>query len=131
LTYPEPPPGFAPLPSRSPFVNRSGQFFSKTDEDGRVIVGTWVGPEQSNAENVAHGGFLLAFADFALTVVGMCVTLSLTGDFMRPAPLGAWLEAKVMIRKQSAHLLFADTLIETDGEPILRVTGVFKPFVRR
>ena len=130
MPQPDPPPGFAPMPSESPFVNLNGRFYSRTAEDGQRIVGAWVGHEQTNSEGVAHGGYLLAFADYALTDVGKSVTLSMTTDFLRPAPLGSWLEAKVQIRKQSPNLQFADALVEADGKLVLRVTGLFKPFVQ-
>ena len=128
---PPPPEGFIPFPSRSPFVNRAGSFFIREDADGTRIVGCWVGPDQANSEGYAHGGFLLTFADFALSLLSMGITISMTTDFLRAARVGDWLEARINIRKASATLIFADTIITAGGQDVLRAGGLFRPFEKR
>lgn len=126
-----PPPGFEPLLSRSPFINRAGQFYIQREDDGTATVGTWVEADQSNSEGFAHGGFILAFADFAITIVTMAITVTLSADFMRPPRIGAWLQARINIRKKSDTLVFADAII-TDGKAdMARVSAVLKPFEKR
>jgi acyl-CoA synthetase (AMP-forming)/AMP-acid ligase II/acyl-coenzyme A thioesterase PaaI-like protein len=126
-----PPPGFEPLPSRSPFVVRAGEFFIHREQDGTSTVGTWVKTEQSNSEGFAHGGFLLAFADFAITIVTMGITMNLSADFIRPARTGTWLQARVIVRKKSESVVFADAII-TDGRvDMVRVSALLRPFEKR
>jgi acyl-coenzyme A thioesterase PaaI-like protein len=126
-----PPQGFAELESRSPFVNRAGQFFIREAADGSRKVGTWVGEDQANSEGFAHGGFLLTFADFALTIITVGITLNMTADFLRPARVSDWIEMDVQIRKSSSSLIFADGIVTGNGQALMRVGGLFKPFEKR
>jgi acyl-coenzyme A thioesterase PaaI-like protein len=123
-----PPPGFAPLPSRSPFVNRAGEFFVREEDDGSRTVGAWIGDEQANSEGFVHGGFLLTFADFAMTIVTTGITLNLSADFLRPARIGDWIEARVIVRKASDTLIFADAIATCGGRALMRISGLFRPF---
>ena len=126
-----PPAGFAPLPTGSPFVNRAGEFFIRKDEDGTQTVGTWIGPDQVNSEGFVHGGFFLTFADFAMTSVTMGITLNLSADFLRPARVGDWIQSRVVVRKASDTLVFADAIITCEDCALLRVSGLFRPFKKR
>lgn len=128
---PAPPPGFRPFPSRSPFVQRAGIFYVRDETDGSHTVGAWVGHDQSNTEGFAHGGYLMAFSDFALSTVVMGITLNLSADFLRPARKGAWIEARIVERKRSDSLVFADAVIVSEGRELLRISGVFRPFIKR
>ena len=127
----EPPAGFEPLQIPSVFVNRASEFFVRDRDGPRPTVGAWISEQQSNSEGVAHGGFLLTFADVALTMMIKGITLSLSADFIRPAPMGGWIEAQVLTRRRSDNLIFADAMTLCEGRPILRVSGLFKPFVKR
>jgi acyl-coenzyme A thioesterase PaaI-like protein len=131
MSKPPPSPGFRPLASRSPFVNGAGAFFIRDNADGTRSVGTWIAEAQLNSERFAHGGFLLTFADFTLSRATNGITLNVNADFLRPARLGAWIEGLIHIRKQSPTLIFADELITCDGEELMRVSGIFKPFEKR
>lgn len=126
-----PPPGFQPFPSRSPFVQRAGTFYIRDDAAGGKTVGAWIGHDQSNAEGFAHGGYLMAFCDFALSTVVMGITLNLSADFLRPARQGSWIEARIVERKRSESLVFADAVIVSADTELLRTSGVFRPFVKR
>jgi acyl-coenzyme A thioesterase PaaI-like protein len=131
VTPPPPPPGFALMAPPGIFLNRTAFFFSRDEADGATSVGTWITPDQANSERVAHGGFLLTFADFALSYVLMGITLNLSVDFLRPAPIGEWLEARVIARRRSASLIFADTIATSNGREALRISGIFRPFEKR
>lgn len=126
-----PPSGFDPLPSKSPFVNRAGTFYVRTESDGSRSVGSWIGYDQSNSEDLghglAHGGFLLGFADFALCVVTMGVTLTLSAEFLRPARVGQWIQARIIVRKASKNLIFADAIVTSEEGEVLLGSGLFRP----
>lgn len=128
---PHPPPGFERLPSRSPYVNHACTFYLREADDGTRTVGAWVGPVQANSEGFAHGGFLLTFADFALSILTMGITLSVTADFLRPARVGDWIEAAIKIRKRSDSLIFADAIIIGNGQELMRIGGLFRPFEKK
>ncbi len=53
-------------------------------------------------------------------------TINLTADFLRPAPLGSWVEGRTDCLRTTRNLVFAQALITADGEPVLRASGIFK-----
>ena len=59
----------------------------------------------SNLNNVAHGGFLMAYADsvggfYAYNKVKKpIVTVNLNCNFIKPVSIGSWLEAKAKIKR--------------------------------
>jgi len=127
----KPPPGYRPLQSRSPYVIRSNAYFIRDGEDGTRSVGCWIGDDQANSEGFAHGGFLLTFADFALSVLTNAITLNMTADFLRPGRVGDWIEAGITVRKRSDSLVFADAVVTSGNAELMRVGGLFKPFEKR
>ena len=131
MTERAPPPDFRPLHPPGRFVNRAGSFHVRIEPDGVRTVGCWIGEDQANSEGFAHGGFLLTFADFALTYIVMGVTLNLTADFIRGARVGDWIQAPVIERKRSSSLIFADCMIGTAEHELMRVGGLFRPFEKR
>lgn len=126
-----PPEGFAPLKSKSPFVNRIGTFYVRKGPDGSRTIGAFVDEQRVNSESYAHGGFLLTFADFALSIVTNGITVNITADFLRPARLGDWIEARINIRKSSAALIFADAILVSGKHELMRVGGLFRPFEKK
>lgn len=123
-----PRPGFVALETPGVFPGRAGRYYVR-DRDGPCpTVATRIRLDQSNSEGFAHGGFLLTFADFATTIIVRGITLNLSADFLRPARIGDWIEARIVTRKRSAELIFADAVATCDGRDILRVSGLFKRF---
>lgn len=121
-----PPPGFHLLESVGSYVRQAGNFYLRETPE-EVTVGTWIEERHANLDGVAHGGFLLTLADFALSFTTKAITINLSADFMRPARVGDWVEAAVTVRKRSSSLLFADTLLRASGVELLRATGVLRP----
>ena len=127
--------GFRPLHSKSPFIIGLGvALFEHPVDRATRIVGVEAGPAQCNSDGFVHGGFLLAFADFALSYGTFAaddrppaITLSLSVDFLRAARSGDWLEMTVVARKLSSSVLFADSLIRVGEQAIARTSGVFRP----
>ena len=120
-----PPPGFKPLESESPFIQRSGRFFMRTE--GTPTLGTFIDAVQADADGFADRAFLLTFADFALTDVTQGITLKVSADVLGRARLGDWVEAAVLIRSSADRLIFADAILTAGGAPVLRVHGMFRP----
>jgi hypothetical protein len=136
----EPRAGFVPLSSSCPYVTRSGTFFIRPEvrpEEGAgttagTTIGTLIGGDQADAEGVVDRGFLLAFADFALTEVTTGITLKMSADYMGTARVGDWLEATVCVRSKSSALIFADVVIASStGDELMRAHGTFRPYKER
>ena len=127
---PPAPPGFVLMTPPGVFLNRTALFYGRTEDDGATTVGTWITPAQANSEMVAHGGFLLTFADFALSYVLDGITLNLSADFLRPARVGEWMEARIGSRRRSRSLIFADGVATVRNKDVLRFSGLFRPVER-
>mgnify|MGYP001461265123 CR=1 FL=1 len=121
------PPDFKLIPVVGPFVRKAGSFWLREDNDGGFTVGTLIAEDQSNLDGFAHGGFLLTFADFAITFTTRSITINLSADFMRAGRIGDWIEARINVRKRSRSLLFADAIITSGGDDLMRVSGIFRP----
>ena len=126
-----PPHGFVHLPGPGKFIARSADYFIRRQDDGNHTLGTLICEGQSNTQGFAHGGFLMTFADFALTIITMGITINLSADFIRPVKVGEWIEAQVVTRKRTANLIFADAMATANGREVLRMSGVFKPVPNR
>jgi acyl-coenzyme A thioesterase PaaI-like protein len=62
----------------------------------------------------------------ALSDPGFLPTVSLSAEFMAPAPLGSWVQGRTDVLKTTRNLAFAQCLLTADGEPVLRASGIFK-----
>ena len=45
---------------------------------------------------------------------------------MGPAPLGSWVQGQADVLRTTRNMLFSQGLVTADGEPALRVSGIFK-----
>ncbi len=128
----EPPAGFEVLPDISPFITHNGPFYTKVSgEHAGAVLGAWVSPYSANSSGYAHGGYLLGFADIALSYLIQGVTLNLNADFTRAVKAGSWIQGHINERKRSRSLIFADVYITWEGKDIMRASGLFKPYVAR
>lgn len=110
------PPGFAPADFGwpVPFLELIGDLHIKETEAG-IVAGTWVTDEKRNGAQMAHGGLLLTLADLATGYAGyrlveegqFLVHVSLSMDFYAPAPVGAWVEARVKMESQGKSIFNA------------------------
>jgi uncharacterized protein (TIGR00369 family) len=128
------PDGFRPLGLLMGFIETNGPLYGKWENE-RMLLGFRVELRHCNPGKVAHGGMLATFADMLLPIaarfqgkkdMGFLPTVNLTCDFLAPAPLGAWVEGRGEALRAGRSLLFAQGLVEADGVPCLRASGVFK-----
>jgi acyl-coenzyme A thioesterase PaaI-like protein len=83
---------------------------------------------------VCHGGMLATFLDVALAcslrelpgVLGPLPTISMTLDYLEPAPCGTWIESRVTVPKVGGSIGFAQALLMGPSGPVLRGSGVYK-----
>ncbi|WP_022930268.1 PaaI family thioesterase [Patulibacter americanus] len=124
------PDGFAPLPDAGAFVDHVGPVFVR-EADG--VVGVRVEDRHLNAAGTAMGGFLATLVDVS---IGRAVranadgeaavaTVSLTTDYLKPGPAGAWLEARCEVERLGGSLAFVDCSLRADDDEIVRARAVF------
>ncbi len=128
------PAGMKPLDLPVGFMGVNGPLWGRLDDDGLPLMGFVVEPRHTNPASICHGGMLMTFADMLLGfTVSLAVggkkflpTIQLGGDFVGPAPLGAWVAGKGRLVRQTRNLGFADALITADGAACLRANGIMK-----
>ena len=117
-----------------PFIAQNGPFNARLDGD-RLLLGFRVEQRHTNPLGHCHGGMLASFADMLMPCIAMyqaagerrfLPTISLQIDYLAAAPLGAWLEGSGQVLRATRNLIFLQGLVTTDGEPAMRVSGIFK-----
>ncbi len=133
-TEPEIPAGFRPIRIGGPFISHNGPLYARLVDD-RLQLGFRVEPHHTNPLNICHGGMMASFADMLLPCAAMyrgmkerrfLPTISLQVDYLAASPLGAWVQGEGEVLRTTRNMLFAQGLITADGEPVLRVSGIFK-----
>jgi uncharacterized protein (TIGR00369 family) len=128
------PEGFRPVRIGGLFVAHNGPLFARI-VGGRVQLGFRVEPRHTNPLGICHGGMLATFADMLIPCASMVhpgqerrflPTISLQVDYMGSAPLGGWVQGEGEILRTTRNLLFGQGMVTCNGEPTMRVSGVFK-----
>src|SRR3954470_22754972 len=128
------PAGFAKVDPPNAFMEANGPFYTRVEGE-QLVLGLVVEERHCSSIGLCHGGMLLTLADLIL-VIGVNVqaklwrflpTVSVTCDFLGPAPKGAWLEARVQVLRTTRNLAFAQGLLALeDGTPVARISGILK-----
>jgi acyl-coenzyme A thioesterase PaaI-like protein len=117
------------------FLSGAGPLYTRRDPaGGATTFGLRVLPQHCNAKDICHGGMLATLADIVLglggfeqaRVRGFFITISLSTDFLAPAPLGAWVECQPQMVRATRSMVFVQGLFTVDGAPVLRASGVFR-----
>jgi len=124
------PSGFAPLTDAGAFVEHVGSLYERAD-DG--VIAARVEDRHLNVAGTAMGGFLATLVDVAFgrairaeaDGAPAVATVSLTTDYLRPGPRGAWLEVHAEVERLTGRLAFGDCSVRADGEEIVRARAVF------
>lgn len=113
------------------FAYHIGSYYLK-NKFPNTVFGTYILNLQSNLNDVAHGGFLMAFADsvggyFAYnTVKKPIVTVNLNSNFLRHVPINSWLEAKGNVIKKGKRLVFVEVNMFTSKHLVFTASGVWQ-----
>ncbi len=130
------PEGYVRATHGGPFAADLGPFFVLRGEAG-VRLGLRVVRRHCNTAGMAHGGLVASLADLGLIhAVGWTrerqghakvpmSTVSLTLDYLGPAPEGCWLEIRAEVTRLGGSLGFVEGMITADGERVGRASGVF------
>ena len=119
------------------FTDHCGTFYwrdAELEEPGDARFGFRVEQHHCNLRPTGHGGLLAMVADVfmargALLVDGVATplpTISLTIDYLAPAPLGAWIEAEVVVTRATRALAFVRTMLFDGDVPLLQASAVFR-----
>lgn len=126
------PEGFEPRDVGLPFMAAVGPIYLRRGH-GPLTFGIRIEHRHCNSKMAAHGGMLASFADVVLGIGGLeladipgfFITITLTNDYVGPAPLGAWLECRPELVRRTRTMMFVQGLFLADGKPALRASGVF------
>ena len=128
------PEGFRPVKFGGLFIAHNGPLYARWTGQ-RVLLGFRVEERHTNPLKMCHGGMLAAFADMLIPCAAIyqsnmerrfLPTISLQIDYMGVAPLGAWVQGEADVLKTTRNMLFGQGLVTADGQPALRVSGIFK-----
>ncbi|MBI1362139.1 MAG: PaaI family thioesterase [Alphaproteobacteria bacterium] len=112
------------------FETGTGPFYSRTDEQGRVVSAFIAEPRHMNGGGFMHGGCLLTFADYHCFAMahgvtgGPAVTVNLSGDFLSSASVGERMEATGEVTRAGGRLIYVRGMITADARPCLSFTSV-------
>ncbi len=129
------PEGFKPRRFGEGFIAANGPLYVKKQERG-LLLGFRVEPRHCNPAGICHGGMIATFCDMLLPISAhqlsdelsrrFLPTISLQVDYLAPSPRGAWVQGEAQLLRGTRSLVFLQGLVTADGEPVARVSGVFK-----
>jgi acyl-coenzyme A thioesterase PaaI-like protein len=94
-----------------------------------------VAPLHLNPVGVCNGGAIATFADMQIAAVVECgpgtaqghqPTVSLSLDYVAPAPADAWVGAATTLIKSTRTLIFTKAVITADGEIVARSNAIYR-----
>lgn len=128
------PEGFRAVQVGGAFIAHNGPLYGKWDGK-RLLLGFRVEERHTNPLKICHGGMMATFADMLIPCAAMyqhemerrfLPTISLQMDYMGASALGAWVQGEGDVLKTTRNMLFGQGLVTADGQPVLRVSGIFK-----
>ena len=126
------PEGFAPKLDAGPFADANGPLFIRNTDQA---LGFEVRREHCNPVNSCHGGWLSAFLDMQMPLIAIrdhdirgrfLLTVSLSLDYLAPAPIGAWVEGSATVLRCTKSLVFIQGLVSSSQVLLMRGSGVYK-----
>lgn len=129
----EVPEGFKKFDIYMGFIGTTGPLYVKY-EDEQAFCGLRIDEKHCNIAKICHGGMLMTFADMQLGIGSQVVTkvnrflptVHMSCDFVAPAPIGAWLEGRTEVIKQTRKTIFATCILTADGENVFSASGIMK-----
>lgn len=119
------------------FEQRAGPFYERRAEDGSYIAAFRAEERHMNGAGFMHGGCLMTFADSALFTIATealagshGVTMHLAGDFLDPARVGQFIEARGEVVRAGGKTLYVVGMVRADGAPVLSFNGIIRKIRR-
>ena len=125
------PADFELLADASVYSRHIGSSYARKEEDGASLIQPTL-PHMCNSGGVLHGGYMMSFADSAVTraaglVTGMAPsTVSFAAEFLSAGEATAPLTTRVEIPRHGKSLAFLRGLLEQNGRPLLSYSATIK-----
>ena len=125
------PAGFEPLVNASVYSRHIGPSYARQEADGVSLVQPTV-PHMCNTGGVLHGGYMMSFADSAVTraaglVTGMAPsTVAFAAEFLAAGTATTPLTTRVEVPRHGKSLAFMRGLLEQDGRKLLSYSATIK-----
>lgn len=118
----------------NPFLEMVGPLYGRLEGDD-FVLGFIVESKHCNPAAMCHGGMLMTLADMLLILCSnvqarlgrYLTTVSVTNDFLAPAPQGSWLEGRGQVLRVTKTLVFTQATLNLDGAVVMRTSGILKP----
>lgn len=130
------PDGYVRATHGGPYAADLGPFWVLRGADA-LRLGLRVRRRHCNTAGMAHGGLVASLADLGLIhAVGVArerqgqqkvpmTTVSLSLDYLGPAPEGCWLEIRAEVTRLGGSIAFVEGVMTADGARVGRASGVF------
>jgi uncharacterized protein (TIGR00369 family) len=118
------PAGFELLANASVYSRHIGPSYARRESDGVILIQPTL-PRMCNSSGVLHGGYMMSFADSAVTraaglVSGMApTTVSFAAAFLAAGDAARPLITRVEVPRHGKSLAFLRGLLEQGGKPLL------------
>lgn len=118
------PEGFELLSGASAYSRHIGPSYARPEKDGVTMIQP-TSPRMCNSGGVLHGGYMMSFADSAVTraaeqVTGMApTTVSFAAEFLAAGTPTVPLITRVETLRHGRSLAFLRGLLEQNGKPLL------------
>ena len=118
------PAGFELLSNASVYSRHIGPSYARKEIDGATLIQPTL-PRMCNSGGVLHGGYMMSFADSAVTraagiVTGMAPsTVSFAAEFLAAGDANSPLVTRVEVPRHGKSLAFLRGLLEQNGKPLL------------
>lgn len=125
-------PGYTIYDPVDPFEQIAGPFFWKKLEDDTDHLVVRTEKRHGNRQGVIHGGFLLTMIDLTFAVAAKeypdqrLVTISLSSEFVAGGEVGALVEAKAEIVRNTRSLCFLRGQVSAGGNTLLNASCIYK-----
>ncbi|MFO1083083.1 MAG: PaaI family thioesterase [Reyranellaceae bacterium] len=130
------PAGFEQLTTASVYSRHIGPSFARRETDGATLIQPTL-PHMCNSGGVLHGGYMMSFADSAVTraaglVTGMApTTAAFAAEFLSAGDLSAPLTTRVEVPRHGKSLAFLRGVLEQNGRKLLAYSATIKLRARR
>jgi uncharacterized protein (TIGR00369 family) len=132
---PDIPEGFHARRFGEGFIGVNGPLYVRRTENG-LQLGFRVERRHCNPMGICHGGMMATFCDMLLPISAHVLskevgnrflpTINLQIDYLAASPLGAWVQGEAQLLRATRSLVFMQGLVDADGSPVARVSGIFK-----
>ncbi len=125
------PAGFELLSNASVYSRHIGPSYARKEADGASLIQPTL-PHMCNSGGVLHGGYMMSFADSAVTraaglVTGMAPsTVAFAAEFLSAGSATMPVATRVEVPRHGKSLAFVRGLLEQDGRKLLSYSATIK-----